>query len=344
LIALTLAAAGSLEHLSLREMPVPPLVAPDDVRVRLHAAALNHLDLFVAGGLPHPPSFPHIVGSDGAGVVDAIGPAVKEFGVGARVMLNPGVSCARCEFCRRGDNPLCPSFGILGEHRSGTLAEYIVVPARNLGRIPPGMGWDEAAAFPLATLTAWRMLTTRARLQSGERVLIWGIGGGVAQAALRIATHLGAHAIVTSASDEKLERARALGAAVMLNHRSVDVASEIRRLTEKRGVEVVVDSVGAASWEVSLRCLGRGGRLVTCGATSGPMVGLDIRKLFWYQWNLLGSTMGGDAEWRAVVDLANAGKLWPEIDSVYPMARAVEAYRRLEAGAQWGKVVIQVRS
>lgn len=344
MIALTLAATGSLEQLQLREMPVPPLVAPDDVRVRIHTAALNHLDLFVVGGMPHAPPFPHIVGSDGAGVVDAVGPEATGFAVGARVMLNPGVSCGDCDWCRRGDNPLCPSYGILGEHRSGTLAAYVVLPARNLGRVPPGMSWEQAAAFPLTTLTAWRMLTTRARLQAGETVLIWGIGGGVAQAALRIATQLGARAIVTSSSDTKLEQARALGAAITLNHRSVDIAQEIRRLTGKRGVEVVVDSVGEQSWEASLRCLARGGRLVTCGATSGPKVGLDIRKLFWYQWNILGSTMGGDAEWRAIVELAGEGKLWPEVDSVYPMAQAVDGFRRLEAGAQWGKVVIQVRS
>lgn len=325
-------------------MPVPPIVAPDDVRVRIHSAALNHLDLFVVRGLPHLPPFPHIVGSDGAGVVDAVGPAVQDVAVGARVMINPGVSCGTCEYCARGDDPLCRSYRMLGEHRAGTLAEYVVVPARNLGRVPPGMSWEEAAAFPLTTLTAWRMLTTRAHLAGGETVLIWGIGGGVAQAALRIATHLGARAIVTSSSDEKLDKARAMGAAVTLNHKSVDIAAEIRRLTEKRGVEVVLDSVGEQSWEASLRCLGRGGRLVTCGATTGPHVGIDIRKLFWYQWNILGSTMGSGPEFRQVVELAGEGKLWPEIDSVHPLTQAQDAYRRLEAGAQWGKVVIQVRS
>lgn len=342
--ALTLAASGSLQHLQLQEMPLPPLVAPDDVRVRIHSAALNRLDLFVVGGLPHAPPFPHIVGSDGAGVVDAVGPAVGDIAVGARVMLNPGVSCGSCEFCQRDDQPLCPSYRILGEHRSGTFAEYVVVPARNLGRVPPGMSFDAAAAFPLTTLTAWRMLVSRAQLKAGETVLIWGIGGGVAQAALQIAVALGARAIVTSSSDDKLERARTLGASVLLNHRSDDVAKEIRQLTSKRGVEVVVDSVGEQSWEASLRCLARGGRLVTCGATSGPHVGIDIRKLFWYQWNILGSTMGSEAEFRAIVDQASEGKLWPEIDQVYPLDRAVDGYRRLESGEQWGKVVIQVRS
>jgi NADPH:quinone reductase-like Zn-dependent oxidoreductase len=344
LIALTLAAPGSLEQLALQEMPEPHIVAPDEVRVRVQTAALNHLDLFVAGGLPHAPPFPHIVGSDGAGIVDSVGSAVRGIAVGSRVMLNPGISCHACEWCGKGEHPLCPSFQILGEHRAGTLAPYVVVPARNLGQVPPGMSWEAAAAFPLTTLTAWRMLVTRARLQQGETVLIWGIGGGVAQAALRIATHLGARAIVTSSSDEKLERARRLGAAVTLNHAMVDVAAEVRKLTAKRGVEVVVDSVGQQTWDSSLRCLSRGGRLVTCGATSGPQVGLDIRKLFWHQWNILGSTMGNEAEWKQVVELAGKDGLRPEVDSVFPLDRAVEAYRRLASGAQWGKVVIQVRT
>lgn len=342
--ALVLTAAGGLEHLRHEQMPVPPIVAPDDVRVRIHAAALNHLDLFVAGGLPHAPPFPHIVGSDGAGVVDDVGPAITHIAPGARVMLNPGVSCGRCDFCLREDDPLCPSYRILGEHRAGTLAEYVVVPARNLGRVPAGMSFDQAAAYPLTTLTAWRMLMVRARLERGETVLIWGIGGGVAQAALRIAVGLGARAIVTSSSDDKLERARAMGASVLINHRTTDVAKEIRQLTAKRGVDVVVDSVGEPSWEASLRSLARGGRLVTCGATSGPHVGIDIRKLFWHQWNILGSTMGSEREFGAIVDEANEGRLWPEIDSVYPLDRAVDGYRRLQSGAQWGKVVIQVRS
>lgn len=344
MIALTLVAPGSLEQLQLQEMPDPHIVAPDEVRVRVHSAALNHLDLFVVGGLPHAPPLPFIVGSDGAGTVDSVGSAVRGIAVGSRVMLNPGISCNACEWCGKGEQPLCPSFRILGEHRPGTLADYVVVPARNLGAVPPGMSWEQAAAFPLTTLTAYRMLVTRARLQQSETVLIWGIGGGVAQAALRIATNLGARAIVTSTSDQKLERARALGAAVTLNSTTVDVAAEVRKLTAKRGVEVVVDSVGQQSWEASLRCLARGGRLVTCGATSGPQVGIDIRKLFWYQWNILGSTMGNEAEWKQVVELAGKGKLWPEVDSVVPIARAIEGYRRLASGAQWGKVVIQVRT
>jgi len=341
--ALTLTATGSLDNLLLQDVPMPALRAPDDVLVRIHAAALNRLDLFVADGLPgiqyH---FPQILGADGAGVVEAVGSAVGDWTAGDRVMLNPGISCGECEWCRKGEEPLCSSFGVLGEHAPGTIAEYIVIPARNLGPVPDTMSWARAAAFPLATLTAWRMLTTRAHLLAGETVLIWGIGGGVAQAALRIAKQLGARTIVTSSAEWKLERARELGADVTLNHATQDIAREIRGLTERRGVDVVVDSVGEETWERSLRALARGGRLVTCGGTSGPQVTTDIRRLFWYQWSLLGSTMGSAAEFRAVVAEAAAGRLWPEVDTIVPLENARDAFQRLAEGRQLGKVVIEV--
>ncbi len=341
--ALTLTATGSLDHLRLQDRPAPELGAPDQVRVRLHAAALNRLDLWVIDGIPGVDyRFPRVVGSDGAGVVEACGSAATTVRPGDRVLINPGLSCGGCQWCRRGEEPLCPEFQVLGEHRDGTIAECVVVPERNLAPVPAGMSWAQAAAFPLATLTAWRMLTTRARLQAGERVLIWGIGGGVALAALAIARHLGARPIVTSSSEVKLARARELGAEVTLNHATQDVAKEVRALTARHGVDVVVDTVGQATWERSLRCLGRLGRLVTCGGTSGPMVTTDVRKLFWYQWSLLGSTMGSNAEFRAIAGLAADGKLWPEVDTVYPLSRWREAFDRLRAGAQLGKVGIEM--
>jgi NADPH:quinone reductase-like Zn-dependent oxidoreductase len=343
LIALTLTATGGLDQLRLQEVPAPEIGAPDQVRVRLHAAALNRLDLWVADGLPGIPyRFPHIMGADGAGVVESLGSAVQGFAPGDRVLLNPGVSCGACEWCQAGEEPLCAGFGVLGEHRAGTLAEYVVVPARNLARVPEGLSWAEAAALPLATLTAWRMLITRAQLRPGETVLIWGIGGGVALAALQVAREAGARVIVTSASDAKLAAARALGADHGLNHAQVDIPREVKALTGRRGAEVVVDSVGQETWERSLRSLARRGRLVTCGGTSGPMVTTDIRKLFWYQWTIMGSTMGNDAEFRAVVELAGRGRLRPPVDSVVPLARAREAFTRLAAGAQTGKIVIEV--
>jgi len=343
--ALALTETGGPDRLALLELPAPVLAASDDVRVRVRAAALNHLDLFVTEGLKGLAyTFPHVVGSDGAGVVEAVGPAVPTLRPGDRVMLNPGVACLRCAACDAGEHPLCERYAILGEHRPGTAADYVVVPARNVARVPDAMAWPEAAAFSLAALTAWRMLVTRARLRAGETVLIWGIGGGVAQASLAVAKLAGARVIVTSSSDEKLLAARAAGADAGVNHATGDVVAEVRRVAGRRGVDVVVDTVGERTWETSLRCLAPLGRLVTCGATSGPMVTTDARRLFWKQWDILGSTMGTQAEYAAVVALAHRGLLWPRVDRVVPLADGVEAFRRMAAGAQHGKLVIEVSS
>jgi NADPH:quinone reductase-like Zn-dependent oxidoreductase len=341
--ALALAALGGLEHLGLHQLPPPELTAADDVRVRIHAAALNRLDLFVADGLPGVQyRFPHIVGSDGAGVVESVGPGVRGVRPGDRVMINPGLSCGACPACTAGEASLCDRFQVLGEHRPGTVAELVVVPERNLAAVPADMGWAHAAAFTLATLTAWRMLTTRARLQPDETALIWGIGGGVALAALQIVRHLGGRAIVTSGSDAKLEAACGLGADAVVNHAAADVVAEVRRLTGGRGADVVVDSVGQARWQDSLRAVRRGGRVVICGATSGPMIQLDLRRLFWHQWSILGSTLGSDREFREVVALAHQGRLRPVVDTVVPLERAGEAFARLQRGDQMGKLVIEV--
>jgi NADPH:quinone reductase-like Zn-dependent oxidoreductase len=341
--ALALGAAGGIEHLAVRDLPDPTVQQPDDVRIRVRAAALNHLDIWVVRGLPGTElRLPHIVGSDAAGVVDAVGSAVRRVAPGDRVMVNPGISCRSCDACLDGDEPRCREFRLLGEHLPGSAAELVVVPEANLARVPDGMPWDRAAAFSLATLTAWRMLTTRASLRAGETVLIWGIGGGVAQAALQIAKLLGAVAIVTSGTPAKLEAARALGADRAVDHASEDVVAVVRALTDGRGADVVVDSVGLATWDKSLRALKRGGRLVTCGATSGPSVSLDLRRLFWHQWSLLGSTMGSTREYREIVRLAGRGRLWPVVDRVVPLSTSVEAVRRLAAGEQFGKLVIEV--
>jgi len=343
--ALTLTATGGIEHLQLQEMPKPDIRAPGDVLIRVHAAALNRLDLFVAGGLPGITyTFPHIVGGDGAGVVEAVGDAVWQVRPGDRVMINPTLSCGHCPACQAGDELRCPSFGVLGEHRAGTLAEYIVLPATNVALVPTGMSWAQAAAFSLATLTAWRMLQSRAWLRAGETVLIWGIGGGVAQAALQIAKLAGARVIVTSGSDAKLEAARAAGADAAVNHATGDVVAAVRQFTGGLGADVIADSVGERTWQASLRALRRGGRLVICGATTGPAISLDLRRLFWYQWSILGSTLGSHAEYAEIVRLAHAGKLWPVVDRVVPFAESVSAFQRLERGAQTGKLVIEVTS
>jgi len=314
--------------------------------VALRAAALNQLDRFVIRGIPGLAyRYPHVLGADGAGVIEAVGSGVGDLVPGDRVILNPGMSCQECEFCRAGEHSLCVRYRLLGEHVPGTLAGHIVVPARNAVRIPstdPALSWPEAAAFSLVTLTAWRMLVTRAQLRAGETVLVWGIGGGVSLAALQIAKLRGARVIATSSSDAKLERARALGADVTLNHRRQKVAAEVRALTGKRGVDVVVENVGEATWEDSLRVLAKGGRLVTCGATSGPMAVTDIRRLFWNHLTLMGSTMGNEAEYREIVRVLGTGALRPVVDRVYPLADARAAFERLERGEQMGKIAVEI--
>jgi len=341
--ALAMSGTGGLEHLAVVELPRPRIQHADEVLVRIHAAGLNRLDLFVVAGLPGIDyAFPHVVGSDGAGVVEAIGDDVEEVRPGDRVMINPGLSCGHCPACREEEESLCATFRVVGEHRAGTAAEFVVVPAANLARVPETMPWSQAAAFSLATLTAWRMLVTRAQVRAGETALIWGVGGGVAMAALQIARLLGVRAIVTSGSDAKLEAARRLGADETINHASANVVAEVRRLTGGRGVDVVVDSVGERSWQDSLRAMRRGGRLVICGATSGPMVSLDLRRLFWHQWSVLGSTSGNRREYGEVVRLAHQGQLWPIVDCVVPLAEWPVALQRMERGEQIGKLVLEV--
>jgi len=346
--ACVLTATGGIQHLHITDVPDAPAPKAGEVRVAIRAAALNHLDLFVTEGLPGGAKhLPHIVGADGAGVVETIGSDVVNVRPGDRVMFNPGISDYTCEFCQAGEHSLCVNYRLLGEHLPGTIAELVTVPAHNVVRVPPlspELTWAEAAAFSLVTLTAWRMLVTRAQLKSHETVLIWGIGGGVSLAALRIAKLLEARVIATSSDDAKLAAAKQLGADVTLNHRTQQVAQEVRALTNKRGVDVVVENVGAATWDDSLRCLRRGGRLVTCGATSGPQVSLDLRRLFWHQWSLLGSTMGNAAEYAEIVRRLSQGQLRPIVDRVYPMAQAPRAFERLSKGEQLGKVVVEVSS
>jgi NADPH:quinone reductase-like Zn-dependent oxidoreductase len=341
--ALVLAATGGLDQLQLADIPTLAPPAPGWVHVQVRAAALNRLDLFVADGIPGgAPILPHTVGADGAGVVRAVGAGVTTAKVGDEVMFDPGMSCGSCPACRAGDEPFCDQYGILGEHLPGTLAELVAVPAANLAPRPRGWSWAESAAFSLAALTAWRMLVGKARLRAGETVLIWGAGGGVAQAAIGIAKHFGARVIATSSSVDKLALARRLGADVAIDHAIQDVIAEVKKETGRKGCAVVVDSVGHATWDRSLRCLARGGRLVVCGATSGPEAAFDLRRLFWHQWSILGSTMGSRAEYRAVAALAAQGLLKPVVDTTTPLDRAVEAFRRLAAGSQAGKLVIEV--
>jgi NADPH:quinone reductase-like Zn-dependent oxidoreductase len=343
MLAVTIRSHGGPEAVLLEEMPRPAVEGPDDVVVSLRTAAMNHLDLFVVGGLPGlKPRFPHVLGADGAGIVEAVGSAVSRVAVGDRVLLDPGVSCHACEYCVAGEQSLCSTYRLLGEHLPGTFAEAVRVPQWNAYRLPDGVAWADAAAYPLVHLTAWRMLTTRAAVRPGETVLIWGIGGGVALAALGVAKLLGAVAVVTSSSDAKLAKARALGADMALNHAVADVPREVRRFTGGRGADVVVDSVGEATWERSLRALAPGGRLVTCGATTGPKVVTDVRRTFWYHHSLLGSTMGNAREFAEILRLLASGALRPVVDSVTPLREARRAFERLAAGDHFGKLVLDI--
>lgn len=342
--ALTIDAHGGLDRIQYRDdVTIPAPKASGDVRVRLRAVALNRLDLWTIGGLPGISiTPPWVLGADGTGKVEAVEGNAGALKVGDRVVINPGLSCRQCEWCARGEHSLCPRFRILGEHHPGTFAEYVVVPAANLRRIPDSVPDEIAAAYTLTALTAWRMCVTRAQVKAGEDVLIWGIGGGVAQAALRICKQLGARVWVTSSSAEKLAQAEALGADVLLNHAEQDVGRAVRERTKRRGVDVVIESVGEKTWEQSLMALTRGGRLVTCGGTSGPTLTMDVRRLFWHQWSILGSTMGNDAEFDAVTAELSAGRLWPTVDEVYPLAEGRAAFERMERGEQFGKLVLRV--
>jgi NADPH:quinone reductase-like Zn-dependent oxidoreductase len=340
---LTISAHGGLEQIEYREDVPIPTPAAGEVRIRVRAVALNRLDLWTVGGLPGVTiTPPWVLGADGMGVVDAVEGDVGEVRIGDRVVINPGLSCRRCEWCLKGEHPLCVKFGVLGEHRQGSFAEFVVVPAVNVRRIPDSVPDEIAAAFTLATLTAWRMCVSRADVKAGEDVLIWGIGGGVSQAALRICKQRGARVWVTSSSPEKLALAQAMGADVLINHATEDVGKVIRERTQKRGVDVVIESVGERTWNASLQSLTRGGRLVTCGGTSGPSLTMDVRRLFWYQWSIMGSTMGNDAEFEAVTAELAAGRLWPTVDAVLPLSEGREAFARMQRGEQFGKLVLRV--
>jgi NADPH:quinone reductase-like Zn-dependent oxidoreductase len=335
---------GGNEVLRYGERP-DPVPGARDVVVRILAAALNRLDLFVRDGMPGVPiDLPHVPGADGYGVVEAVGAEVTDLMPGTKVVLQPGLACSRCEFCRKGERSLCVSYGILGEHVRGTFAEKIAVP-RDMVYPAPDLSPEENAAFPLAGLTAWRMLVTRAALRAGETVLIHGVGGGVSTFALQIARLCGASlVIVTSSSAAKLARAKELGADEGIDYRTEDVAKRVRAITGKRGVDVIVDSVGAATWRTSLIAAAKGGRIVTPGATSGPNPEEEIRHIFWKQLSILGSTMGTDAEFEAMRRTVAAGRLKPVVDCVFPLEEAVKAYERMESGAGFGKIVLRVGS
>jgi NADPH:quinone reductase-like Zn-dependent oxidoreductase len=333
-------AHGGPEVVEVLEVP-EHMPGPREVLVEVRACALNHLDVWVRQGWKGLQlSFPHVFGSDVAGVVAALGPGAEGWQKGDEVILQPGVSCRGCAACLAGNDHDCARYQILGEHRSGGACEFIAVPLENLMPKPPAWSWPEAAAFPLVFLTAWHMLVARARVRPGEWVLVQAAGSGVGSAAVQIAKLLGAHVIATAGSDEKCEHARRLGAEQAFNYRAQDWVAEVKRLTERRGVDVVFDHVGAATWEGALRCLSRNGRLVICGATAGHDVKLDLRHLYWKRWSILGSTMGPKGDLLEALAHARTGSLKPVVDRVLSFAEAREAQRLLEDRATFGKVVL----
>jgi NADPH2:quinone reductase len=335
---------GSPEVLKYEDFPDPE-VGPNQVLVDIKAVALNHLDLFVRRGIPGLKlEMPHILGSDISGVIKETGSNVTEdFQTGQNVIIDPGSSCGVCEYCVRGEESLCASYGIIGEHYRGGYADFISVDVQNVIQIPDHseLDFNQAAAAPLTFMTAWRMLMPKARVKPGDDVLIIGIGGGVALAALQIAKLAGARVLVTSSSDQKLEKAFELGASIGINYNNnPDFHKEIYALTNRRGVDVVVDSVGEVTWEKSLRSLTKGGRLVTCGATSGPTANTNVNLVFWKQLEILGSTMASRSELRDVLKLVWNGQLKPVVDRVIPLSKAKDAHEILEKGEQFGKLVL----
>ena len=329
---------GSVDVLRFEDAP-EPAPANGDVLVRVRACALNHLDIWNRRGVVKLP-LPHISGADIAGEV--IEAAERALEPGTRVMLQPGLSCGRCEACLDGRDNECPRYDVLGSQSHGGYAEFVRVPARNVIPLPPAIGFVEAAAFPLTFVTAWHMLVTRAQVRPGEDVLVLSAGSGVGQAAIQIAWLHGARVFATAGTDEKLARARELGATEVVNHYTQDLPADIRRFTNNRGVDIVIEHVGEATWDRSLKCLTRGGRLVTCGATTGYNAAVDLRFLFSRQYSLMGSYMGTKSELLRAARFFFSGEFRPIVDRTFPLSEAAAAQRYLEEGKQFGKVVLEV--
>jgi NADPH:quinone reductase-like Zn-dependent oxidoreductase len=331
---------GGPEVLELRDGVPDPTMRPGHVRVRVRGASVNHLDVWTRKGLPYAIEMPHILGNDIAGVVEEVDAAVTHVAVGDAVMVAPGAGCNHCRACLEGDDNLCMAYDVFGLRRQGGYAEYVVAPGRNVFAKPTHLTFEEAASMPLVFLTAWHMLVGRAHLRAGETVLVLAAGSGVGIAAVQIAKMLGATVFATASSEAKLARARELGADAGIPYEQVDFAAEARRLTGKRGVDVVIEHTGQSTWEKSIAALARGGRLVTCGASSGYEGKTDLRVLFAKNLSLHGSYMGRLAEFDEVLSHIRAQRLHPVVDRVLPLAQARAAHEAMEKREQFGKIVL----
>jgi NADPH:quinone reductase-like Zn-dependent oxidoreductase len=334
---------GGVEQLIFGDADDPTISEPHEVIVKLKAASINHIDIWNRMGATGTPlRLPHILGADGAGTVFQIGAKVTNVKVGDAVCLYPPTGCGACEFCLTDRDFMCIRLHVLGERLEGTYAEYVKITAANCLPIPQSYSFEDAAALPLVFITLWRMVVTNAELRPGETMLIIGIGGGVASATLQVAKKLGARVIVTSSSDQKLVRARELGADHGINHKKEDFVGAVMRLTGKRGVELVVDCVGGEVWRKSLAALSRGGRLVTCGATAGGHPDDDIEVIAGKQLKIFGSTLGSREEFRQLLSFIAVSGIKPIIDSVFPLKEAAAAQQRVETAQQFGKVVLRI--
>ena len=339
--AVTFHAHGGLEELRYERVPVPQ-IGPGEVLLRVKACALNHLDLWVRQGLPaYQLSLPHISGCDISGIVEQVkSPVPRSVFVGQAVLVFPGLSCGQCQLCREGRENLCFRFQVLGAHVDGGYAEYVKVPAVNVLPIPVNVPFEQAAAFPLVSVTAWHMLKTLAHLKPGETVLVMGAGSGVGSMAVQMANMMGARTFATVGASDKIEKAKILGAEVVWNHSTDQVSSRIKELTEGRGVDVVIDHIGAQVWDDCIHSLARGGRLVICGATTGGNLSLDARRLFSRQLTVMGSYLGTRAELVHATDHLASGTLRPVVDSVFPLEAAMKAQRRMLDRQLFGKIVL----
>jgi len=332
---------GGPEVLEFADVPVPK-IRSNEVLIQVKACALNHLDIFVRNGLPGIEiPLPHILGNDIAGIVHEVGELVSWVKPGDEVMVHPGVSCGHCQPCLEGEDNLCREYDIIGYRRDGGYAEFVAVPGVNVFPKPPQLNWDEAAALPLVTVTAWHMLVGRAHIKPGEDILVHAAGSGVGSIAIQIAKLFGARVITTASSDEKLAKARHLGADETINYTRADWPKEVKRLTDRRGVDVVFEHTGSETWPGSISSLKNNGRLVTCGATSGFDARTDLRQVFYRHLTILGSFMGSKADLLEAMKFVRQGKIRGIVDRVLPLAEARQAHELIESRSQFGKIVLQ---